>query len=291
MTLCIKAFRHILFSALFALSFTAQANDNSRCHLTPATDTAPEKIDCDLWTLSIKGTLHGYNGFPDIRDVLYSVPLGEAPAEGWPIAVVYQGSFFPVQFADNHTTDDMDSYFGAFYELRTIKELLDNGYAVMAPRAFSNVAWQTNVPNPYGYSIYTTQQDYPFLKNLFKEIKKGTFDRHGKLNPNKKFATGISSGGYNSSRMAVSFPGEFTALAIHSASYASCNGSLCNIPSTMPKDHPPTVFLHGRKDPIVPVSTMERYYSILKNNSIETKKHVFPEKGHEVDGKIAQNCS
>ncbi|MGI9277920.1 MAG: extracellular medium-chain-length polyhydroxyalkanoate depolymerase [Endozoicomonas sp.] len=285
----LKLTQGLLFSVLTAVSFassaaSASSSQDSRCHVTPATTNTPEKTDCDIWSLTIQGSTTGASGFPDKRDVLYSLPLGKVPKEGWPVVVFYQGSFFPTQFAGDHTTDSVDAYFGAYYELQTIKELLDNGYAVLVPRALNNIAWQTNVPNPmdpYGFYGFTITQDYKFLTNLLAAINDGQFDRHGKLNTNKLFATGISSGGYNTSRMAVSFAGQFTALAIHSASYATCNGSICSIPSTMPKDHPPTVFLHGSKDPLVPVSTMERYYNTLQKNGITTEKHVFSGKGHE----------
>jgi len=64
----------------------------------------------------------------------------------------------------------------------------------------------------------------------------------GHLNNKNKFATGISSGGCMTSRMAVSYEGEFRALAIAAGSYATCGGILCVIPIFLPRDHPPTLF-------------------------------------------------
>ena len=94
------------------------------------------------------------------------------------------------------------------------------------------------------------------------------------------YATGISSGGYMTSRMAVSYEGMFRALAIQSASYATCAGPLCVGPS-LPEDHPPTLFLHGTLDATVPQYTMELYYDDLLELGVPTRKVVDPVAGHE----------
>ncbi len=192
------------------------------------------------------------------REVEYELPNGVAPAGGWPVAIMYQGTFFAVSFTRNKGAP-----FGGFNEARLIKRLLDNGYAVLVPRALANFAWLTNASGP----LYNTTSDYRFITNILKAIKDGTF---GNLNPDRQFATGISSGGYNTSRMAVSWPGEFKALAIQSGSYATCLGPLCNIPSQLPADHPPTFFMHGSWDPIVGIGTMRRYNDRLKSQGIPT---------------------
>lgn len=193
------------------------------------------------------------------RNVKYQVPEGTPPAGGWPVVVVYQGSFFPVEFTRTEGTP-----FGGYYELQVIERMLNNGFAVIAPDAAADLFWETNLP---GFSIaYELSGDYRYLTNLFAAIRKGTF---GPINPNKKFATGVSSGGYNTSRMAVSFPGEFKALAIQSGSYATCGGPLCIVP-TLPANHPPTYFLHGWLDIVVPWWTMDLYYEKLRSQGIPT---------------------
>ena len=53
------------------------------------------------------------------------------------------------------------------------------------------------------------------------------------------------------SRMAVSYPGKFKALAIAAGSYATCAGILCDV-GPVSAQHPPTLFLHGLLDPVVP---------------------------------------
>ena len=101
--------------------------------------------------------------------------------------------------------------------------------------------------------------------DLFDELDAGTF---GPVDPRRMYATGISSGGYMSSRMADAYPGRFRALAIQSASYAWCSGPACTIP-TLPEDHPPTLFLHGALDLTVPLYTMDLYHDELVDEGVE----------------------
>ncbi|PJZ77736.1 extracellular medium-chain-length polyhydroxyalkanoate depolymerase [Leptospira neocaledonica] len=201
------------------------------------------------------------------RDVRYQVPEGTAPAGGWPVVVMYQGSFFTVQFSRTQGEP-----FGGYYEVKVIEKMLDNGFAVIAPDAGLDLFWETNLP-----TIYELTADYIFLNNLFAAIRNGSF---GPINANKKFATGISSGGYNTSRMAVSFPGEFKALAIQSGSYATCSGPICIVP-TLPSNHPPTFFMHGFLDAVVPWWTMDLYYDKLRSQGIPTDRYTDYLAGHE----------
>ena len=113
---------------------------------------------------------------------------------------------------------------------------------------------------------------------MFQAIRDGKF---GPLNPDRKYATGISSGGYNTSRMAVTWPNEFKALVVHSGSYATCAGPVCLVPYDVASDHPPTKFIHGFLDPIVPWWTMNIYYDTLLYNGIATEQVTLPFGGHE----------
>ncbi|HNB95792.1 MAG TPA: hypothetical protein PLX07_12505, partial [Microthrixaceae bacterium] len=65
------------------------------------------------------------------------------------------------------------------------------------------------------------------------------------------------------------------ALAIQSASYATCAGPLCSI-GPIPADHPPTLFLHGNLDPVVPVGTMWAYAGALNAAGRPTRVVVDP---------------
>ncbi len=237
----------------------------SRCTETSKKWYRPGKISCTYDELSLPSSLI------TSRDIKFQLPLGTPPPGGWPVVVVYQGSLFPVEF-----TRTTSAPFGGFYEAKLIKTMLDNGYAVLAPRAPADLAWLTNSGGPL--TTYNLTTDYTFLNNVFDAIEDGIF---GPLNPNRKYATGISSGGYNTSRMAVSFPGEFKALMIQAGSYATCAGPVCIVPSNLPDDHPPTYFTHGFLDAIVPWWTMDIYYDRMLSEGVETGRHTNYLGGHE----------
>jgi predicted esterase len=112
---------------------------------------------------------------------------------------------------------------------------------------------------------------------LFAALSAGEL---GSLDPQSLYAMGISSGGYMTSRMAVSYQGKFKALAIASGSYATCGGLACVVPP-LPSDHPPTLFLHGDLDAIVPIQTMESYRSALKSQGLQSCEVVDRGAGHQ----------
>ena len=82
------------------------------------------------------------------------------------------------------------------------------------------------------------------------------------------------------SRMAISYPGKFRALAVHSGSFAKCAGPLCQVPE-LPADHPPTLLVHGDQDSIVPLDTMRAYERQLKDQGLEVDTEVVAGAGHE----------
>ncbi len=202
------------------------------------------------------------------REVLWQLPAGTAPRKGWPVVLLSQGSWFPIEFSRPRNLP-----FGGFHEVRLIQTLLDNGYAVIAPRATLQIGWTTNLPLP----DYKKTSDYRVLKEVLAKIQKGEF---GALNSRQLYATGISSGGYNTSRLALTFPKTFKAIAIQSASYATCLGPLCRIPDSLPSEHPPTLLLHGGIDLTVPLFTARKYHSKLEENGIEVETFVNPTVGH-----------
>jgi poly(3-hydroxybutyrate) depolymerase len=204
------------------------------------------------------------------RVVTYEVPLGDPPATGWPVVVFYQGSFVA---GDRAFSATKDAAFGQYQLTSTIAALLDRGYAVVAPNALGNgsLYWQTNVP-PYA-SSWSGCADDAFVHQLLAAASDDTF---GPLDPTRRYAMGISSGGFMSSRMAVSYAGQFRALAIASASYATC-GKTCSVPP-LPADHPPTLFLHGEADTVVPISSMRPYSEALGQKADVI---VNPSAGHE----------
>jgi poly(3-hydroxybutyrate) depolymerase len=220
-----------------------------------------------------KQSIPAQAGIP--RDVIWQVPLGTPPQNGWPVVLLFQGSFYGPPLMFDGTTDGPH---GVYHLALTVKALLDAGYAVLAPAAHADgtTFWDTNVP-PYSIA-WSTAPDHAFMLSIFESISSGLF---GPLDASRMYATGISSGGYMTSRMAVSYQGKFRALAIHSASYATCSGPLCTVPDPLPSDHPPTLFLHGEADPIVPISTMKAYNARLVAEGKETRVVVAPGVGHD----------
>jgi hypothetical protein len=100
----------------------------------------------------------------------------------------------------------------------------------------------------------------------------------GAIDINHVYATGISSGGYMTSRVANEYSGglnpngtvvdtnkPFRAVAIQSGSYQDCVGMTCTIPPTLPATHPPTYFLHDLGDNVVPYSTRTDYYNRISS--------------------------
>lgn len=232
----------------------------SRCQLFPS------EVICSKRELTLPALLIR-------RKVTYEVPLGTPPAQGWPTVLYFQGSFFAGSRA---FAADLADVAGQYNLTLTVKALLDAGYAVLAPDALLDGAsfWQTNIP-PWSL-LWTTSSDHAFLLSILQAIQEGTF---GALDPRRLYAMGISSGGFKTSRMAVSYRGRFRALAVHSASYATCS-AVCLVPA-LPGDHPPTLFLHGILDPIVTVPVMEQYRHALARDGHEVKTVFNPTAGHE----------
>jgi len=234
----------------------------SRC---TATST---EVDCTFQQLTL--TTAGVQ-----RVVDWQVPSGAPPAAGWPVALLFQGSLFGIQgFFAAQSTDT----FGAYYEALTTKALLDAGYAVLVPEALGSglLYWDTNVP-PYATN-WSAAPDDAFMDAIFEAMAEG---RLGRLDTTRQFAAGISSGGYMTSRMAVSYGGKFRALAIHSGSYATCAGAVCTVPAPLPLDHPPTLFLHGAADTVVPIATMYSYDDQLLAQAKPTRVVIDPNAGHQ----------
>jgi len=256
-----------LCAALLLASVASNAASASPCSERKPFLLVPGKISCShqsAWVAS---------GALSTRKVIYQVPAGTPPAGGWPVVMFYQGSFFALDSFVYYSNE----WAGKLYnEGKTIKTLLDHGYAVIAPSAPADLFWQTNIPGLSG-ALYETSTDFTFITNLLEGVRQGRF---GPLNAQRQYATGISSGGYNTSRMAVSFPGKFKALAIQSGSYATCSGPLCVVPE-LPADHPPTTFLHGFIDTVVPWWSMDLYYDRLLHQGIETSRYTEPLGNHE----------
>lgn len=208
------------------------------------------------------------------REVHWQVPLGEPPPEGWPAVILFQGAMFSAELF--WLVLDFD-IFGYYNQGMLTKTLLDRGFAVITPEAHAGgaTAWDTNIPP---MSIYwDLAEDHQFMLDIFDAIGAGTF---GDLDTGRLYASGISSGGYMTSRMDLEYREHFAALAIHSASYATCAGPVCIIPGDLSAEHLPTLFLHGSDDNIVPIATAERYVEALVALGVETDVVVQQGAGH-----------
>jgi len=228
----------------------------------------------DSWSVSCPSSSTSLYAAGLWRSVYYQTPAGTPPSGGWPVVVFYQGSFNPAWTAFSGTQADP---FGRYSLALTTKTLLDNGYAVVAPNALLNgtTYWQTNIA-PYATN-WSISADHPFVLAVLSGISGGRF---GPLNAGRKYAMGISSGGFMTSRMAVSYGGQFKALAVQSGSYAWCS-SACVVPVPLPSNHPPTLFLHGLLDTVVPIGSMTVYRDELNREGRSTRTVVNPNAGHE----------
>lgn len=208
----------------------------------------------------------------DERRVYWALPASAPPADGYPAVVLYQGSLYGPSMSWDVDLP-LSTPFGGYYQVALIAALLDAGFAVIQPEASGGLYWNTNAGGNYD-----TSKDAAFIPLLLEAMADGTF---GELNMDRLYATGISSGGYMTSRMAVSYPEKFRALAIQSASYATCLGPICNVPATLPDDHPPTLLLHGTMDTTVPISTARKYEAVLMSEGVENRFIEDPEASHQ----------
>lgn len=208
------------------------------------------------------------------REVHFQVPAGAVPAAGFPAVWLFQGALFS---GEGMWQARQGSAAGAYHQTRTVEILLDHGFAVITPETPGNglTAWNTNVP-PHAGS-WEDSPDAELVDGLFAAVEAGDF---GPLDPEQLYAGGISSGGYMTSRLAEQHPERFRALAIHSASWATCVGAACVLPEALPEAHPPTLFVHGGLDAIVPAATSRRYHRELEAMGIDTERRVQTWRGH-----------
>lgn len=236
------------------------------------------------WTCTNASRTHSFvhQNSNKSRTVFWQVPEGSPPPGGWPVVFFYHGwdtrlLSSPINpFTITKTASNANLLPQIFHELLDDPGGTGKKYAVIAAsaqlRPLAGRYWDTNDPLN---SNYATQEDFAFFPDLFGEIKTGSYGPASQFNMSKRFAFGFSSGGYNSSRMAVTFneaPGDagaWKALGIFSASYATCRGSTCTIPA-LPANHPPVKFWHGVNDTVNPLWTAELYRDRLQANGKAT---------------------
>ncbi|MBV1859593.1 MAG: hypothetical protein KUG77_14360 [Nannocystaceae bacterium] len=234
-------------------------------------DPPPSRCQVSAAFVSCERETDAFEG----RTLYWQTPLGTPPPAGWPVVVLFHGSFFG---PDDLWEGGAELPFGGFHQLRLQAALLDAGFALFTPEAAGGVAWATNFPpGPAADPVYLASGDHRMMLALLDAFESGEF---GPIDTGRQYATGISSGGYMTSRMAENYPGEFRALAIHSAAYATCSNLLCVVPDPLPTDHPPTLFLHGQLDVIVPMSTMVEYVEQMADQGLEHAEVIDPTGTH-----------
>lgn len=256
-------------------SITAGAADDPEAVNPSVCIAGYYSLDCDPSTSTL--TIDGSD-----RELLWKLPAGTPPPEGWPVVLAFHGTNdLAEKFFDWSYWSVLDNLYGGYYQIKTVQGLLDHGFAVIAPKArlqAGGLFWDTNIP-PYT-TEWETAPDAAFVEAVFDEIEAGAF---GPLDPERKYAMGLSSGGYMSSRLAVSYPGEVQAIALQSASFATCLSSFpCQVTADdLPEDHAATLLMAGYWDAIVPLYTITDYYDALVDNDTEVELEVVNSAAHQ----------
>lgn len=259
----------------------AGAGVDSATRIREATDGGPVAgSPCELDGARLRCTHRTFEvpvaqPIPLNRIVHVGVPRGVAPTAGWPVVLLFQGSLYSAQLTWSAVPSDP---VGAYWQTATVQSLLEAGFAVVTPevRLFGTSYWDTNVPQ--WAAMWGNAPDHHLMVTLLDAVGRGAF---GPLDGARLYAGGISSGGYMTSRMALSYPGRFRALAVVAASWATCGGPLCVLPATLPAGHPPTLFLHGERDAVVPIATMREYEARLQAQGVATRVVTSATAGHE----------
>jgi predicted esterase len=213
------------------------------------------------------------------RTVFFQTPLGTPPRNGFPFAVFFQGSFASPQFGWSVAAVVP---LNGIQQADTFRALLDAGFAVLAPTAIRGLFWQTNLPP---YNIFPNQwvnsDDHAMIVELLDAANSPERRFGAPLDVSNAFAFGVSSGGYQSSRVAVDMSSRFRAVVVSNGAYMTCAGGLCLTPKTVAAKHSPTRFLYGRNDTLVPAQTTVDYYNALVRSNVSTDIVVCATCAHE----------
>ena len=212
------------------------------------------------------------DGLLEPREVHWQLPLGTPPSDGWPVVLLFQGSFLKAEAAWSAEGDDI---LGTWNRTMTVVKLLEAGYAVLTPETHlqGSTFWDTNIA-PYNQA-WELAPDHRLMLAIINGLASDVF---GAVDDGRLYTAGFSSGGYMASRVALTYTG-VQAAAVHSASYMTCAASACFVPA-LPVTHPPTLFLHGTADIVVPVWTSQVYADKLAELDIPMKQVLEDGLGH-----------
>ncbi len=210
--------------------------------------------------------------FGQSRKIRVLTPKSPRPENGHPVVLLSHGFKFP-----HKITRSKDAPYGGYHEARLIHGLVEKGYAVVLMEAEFDWAWFSN--GIAARHLYYLTSDYHYLKETINWINKGKLKD---IDRDTKFAIGISSGGYNTSRLANQFPHEFQAVGIHSSGYMKNIGNvpLFNNLGKINPNHPPVLFMNGVNDDTVPLMPTMAYFKKLKEQRTDATMALF-DGGHE----------
>ena len=211
------------------------------------------------------------------RLILYQKPDTLPPENGYPVLFLLHGAsqypfswFFPFNFWSIEQT-------------RFSEKALDAGFFIVSPSSGRPIR-----PGPHAWSSFienvNESLDLQLFISLFDWLEnEDTFH----LDLNHVFCAGFSSGGFMTSRLAKTFPHQFSGVLIHSGTDAdSITFSElgpefdCNSSQSYPSNHPPTLVVHGEKDQLVPYDCGLHFYEELQRNNITTSLLTDEERGH-----------
>ena len=260
-----KVMLSALAASTLAVNAEALTNLNASSHCTITSSNA----QCTYKTEVIQ-----------TRDVHYMIPSGTAPAKGWPVAMMFHG--WNTGGKGAWSSDSSNAIY--YNKIKVKAALVEAGYAVFTPDSSqwrNGGYWQTNV-DPYAngkLASWEGSDDHMFLAAMFGQMGEGSM--FGKVDMSNIHIMGFSSGGYQSSRMALSasiFKKSWKSVSIQSGGPAWCSGMFCSqavfdesAVATAMKSHAPTLFLHGSKDYTVPSKFAQQYEEKLKALGKSTK--------------------
>ncbi len=212
----------------------------------------------------------------DERFILYKQPDAAPPENGYKTIFLFHG-------AGQHAL----AWFLGFYlwsdaQTSFTKEALENNFFVVGLESKKPVR-----PGPRGWDAFGKEsaknEDISYVQNVISWLENSSL----KVNTNKIYAAGFSSGAFMCSRLAQSIGYRFRGVILNSG----CNADSIELTNKGPvfnfstgfnisTFHPPTLLVHGKKDRLVPIEGAESYFQDLQNNGINVTSIYDESKGH-----------
>lgn len=221
----------------------------------------------------------------DGRRFLWQTPTTPPPPEGYPLLFVLHGAAQPAE-----------AWFGrglvwGWRQTAFAAQALQAGYALVAPDSLRPVAWGPKAWDVFSADV-NSSLDLPFFAALIAWLDDAPFS----VNQRALYCAGFSSGAFMTSRLARTFPRQFSAVAVHSGTDADAITLTwrgpefdCISPQNFSPQHPPTLVVQGGKDRFVPAACGLHYYEQLQRNNISSALLYNPEGGHIWQGQFNQD--